>query len=196
MSCNNVIEFLISEKINWNGYAVAQPALQSRGASQNRFFFFIQLLSQKYKTKISHTITILKFIYFNISDMHSSPTTVNSLWYTETLLKLRIRVCNISRSTKTILLQHDNARPHTLQATCSDALKQFKFEIIQHPQYSSDLAPCDFHFFWDLKRDLKGIHFTLDEEVEKAVKSWINDRPATNFSNGMKNLWLVRRNVY
>lgn len=28
----------------------------------------------------------------------------------------------------------------------------------------------------------------LDEEVEKAVKSWINDRPATNFSNGMKKL--------
>jgi len=31
--------------------------------------------------------------------------------------------------------------------TCATnaALKQLKFEVIQHPSYSPDLAPCDFH---------------------------------------------------
>jgi hypothetical protein len=63
-----------------------------------------------------------------------------------------------------------------------------KFEVLQHPPYSPDLAPCDFHFFPDLKRDLKGTHFTSDEEVKEAVKSWIKERPATYFSDGMKKL--------
>ncbi|KAL4126372.1 hypothetical protein QTP88_010594 [Uroleucon formosanum] len=68
------------------------------------------------------------------------------------------------------------------------APKQLKFEVLQHPPYSPDLAPCDFHFFSDLKRDLKGTHFTSDEEVNEAVKSWIKERPATYFSDGMKKL--------
>jgi hypothetical protein len=63
-----------------------------------------------------------------------------------------------------------------------------KFEVLQHPPYSPDLAPCDFHFFPDLKRDFKGTHFTSDEEVKEAVKSWIKKRPATYFSDGMKKL--------
>jgi len=35
------------------------------------------------------------------------------------------------------------------------------------------LAPSDFHFFPHLKRDLKGTHFTSDDEVKQAVMSWI-----------------------
>jgi transposase len=70
------------------------------------------------------------------------------------------------------LFLHDNARPHTACATI-DALETLKFEVLSHPPYSSDLAPSDFHFFPHLKRDLKGIHFTSDEEVKQAVTSWI-----------------------
>jgi len=46
-----------------------------------------------------------------------------------------------------------------------------KFEILSHPPYSPDLAPSDFHFLPHLKRDLKGTHFTSDDEVNQAVTS-------------------------
>lgn len=95
-------------------------------------------------------------------------------------------MCRVRGSTETILLQHNSARHHTSKAT-SVALNQLKFEdVVQHPPYSPDLAPCDFHFFADIKRDLKGTHFTSDEEVKDAMKSWIKERSATYFSDGMK----------
>jgi histone-lysine N-methyltransferase SETMAR len=42
------------------------------------------------------------------------------------------------------------------------------FEVLSHPPYSPDLALSDFHFFPHLKRDLKGTHFTSDDEVKQA----------------------------
>ena len=83
---------------------------------------------------------------------------------------LQRRVCRVRRSTSPILLLHDNVRPHTTRATI-DALETLKFEVLSHPPYSPDLAPSDFHFFPHLKRDLKGTHFTSDDEVKQAVTS-------------------------
>jgi len=96
--------------------------------------------------------------------------TVNSAWYIETIKNLRRRVCRVRHSTSPILLLHDNARPHTAHATI-DALETLKFEVLSHPPYSPDLVPSDFHFFPHLKRDLKGTHFTSDDEVKQAVTS-------------------------
>jgi transposase len=87
------------------------------------------------------------------------------------------------------LLLHDNARPHTACATI-DALDTLKFEVLSHPPYSPDLAPSDFHFFPHLKRDLKGAHFTSDDEVKQAVTSWIKQRTPEFFIDGMRTLVL------
>ena len=43
-----------------------------------------------------------------------------------------------------IILFHDNARPHTVNLV-RDKLQRFGWEILQHPPYSPDLSPCDFH---------------------------------------------------
>jgi len=64
-----------------------------------------------------------------------------------------------------IVLEHDNARPHTARATI-DVLETLKFEVLSHPHYTPYLAPSDFHFFPHLNRDLKGFHFTSDVEVK------------------------------
>jgi transposase len=92
------------------------------------------------------------------------------------------------------LLLHDNARPHTVRATI-DALETLKFEVPSHPPYSPDLVPSDFHFFPHLKRDLKGTHFTLDDEVKQAVASWIKQRTPEFFIDGMPKLVLRWKNV-
>ena len=93
---------------------------------------------------------------------------VNSAWYIETIKNLCRRVCRVRRSASPILLLHDNARLHTACSTI-DALEMLKFEVLSQPPYSPDLAPSDFHFFSHLKRDLKGTHFTSDDEVKRAV---------------------------
>jgi hypothetical protein len=62
-------------------------------------------------------------------------------------------------------LLHDSAKPHTPRATIDD-LETLKFEVLSHPPYRLDLAPSDLHFFSHLKRDLKGTHFTSDNEVK------------------------------
>jgi len=65
-----------------------------------------------------------------------------------------------------------------------------KFEVLSHPPYSPDLAPSDFHSCPHLKRDLKGTHFTSDDEVKQAVPSWIKQRTSEFFIDGMRKLVL------
>jgi len=115
--------------------------------------------------------------------------TVNSVQYIETIRNLRQRVCRVRRSTLPILLLHDNAGPHTARATI-DALEMLKFDVLCHPPYSPDLASSNFHFFPHLKRDLKGTHYTSDDEVKQAVTSWIKQRTPEFFIDGMRKLVL------
>jgi len=70
-----------------------------------------------------------------------------------------------------------------------------KFEVLSHPPYSPDLAPSDLHFFPHLKRDLKGTHFTSDDEVKQAVTSWINKELLNSSLTACVNLFYVRKNV-
>ena len=115
--------------------------------------------------------------------------TVNSAQYIETIKNLRWRVCRVRGSISWILLLHDNARLHTA-CTTIDALEMLKFEVLSHPLYSPDLAPSVLHFFSHLKRDLKGTHFTSDDEVKQAVTSWIKQRTHEFFIDGMRKLVL------
>ena len=74
------------------------------------------------------------------------------------------------------------------------ALETLKFEVLSHPPYSPDLGPSDFHFFPHLKRDLKGTHFTSDDEVKQAVTSWIKQRTPEFLTDGMRKLVLSWEN--
>ena len=57
-----------------------------------------------------------------------------------------------------IILLHDNTRPHTANLV-RDKLQKFDWETPQHPPYSPDLPPCDFHIFGDKKKDIRGHRF-------------------------------------
>jgi hypothetical protein len=48
------------------------------------------------------------------------------------------------------VLLHDNAHPHTAAQTV-ETLKKLNFEVLQHLQYSPDLAPLDYDLFGPLK---------------------------------------------
>ncbi|KAI6661851.1 Transposase [Oopsacas minuta] len=51
-----------------------------------------------------------------------------------------------------IKFHHGNAPAHTTRRT-KEFLRQSGLEMIEHPPYCSDLAPCDFWLFLNLKRN-------------------------------------------
>jgi len=46
------------------------------------------------------------------------------------------------------------------------------FQCLDHPPYSPDLAPSDYHLFPGLKKQLKGRRFSSDAEVIAASGTW------------------------
>jgi histone-lysine N-methyltransferase SETMAR len=88
---------------------------------------------------------------------------------------------------KTLLLHHDNARPHAATATI-ETIQKLNFEFLPYTPYSPDLAPSDYHLFGSLKKALRGRRFGSDEAVKQAVHTWLCDQRKTFFSDGIKKL--------
>jgi histone-lysine N-methyltransferase SETMAR len=71
-----------------------------------------------------------------------------------------------------VVLLHDNSRPHTANRK-RELLRRYNWEVLDHPPYSPDLAPSDFHPFGPLKKHQGGRRFATDGEVQQAVMSWL-----------------------
>lgn len=89
--------------------------------------------------------------------------------------------------TRGVSLLHDNARPHTARVT-HDLLVRFGWDVINHPPYSPDLAPSDFHLFTKLKEFLGGKRFSSDEEVKETVEKWLLEVERSVYDEGIKKL--------
>ena len=77
--------------------------------------------------------------------------------------------------------------PHTAAHTL-ETLKELKWEAMEHPPYSPDLAPSDFHLFVPLKEALRGRRFSCDDDVKAVVHQWLRAQPKTFFADGIKKL--------
>jgi len=75
-----------------------------------------------------------------------------------------------------VLLQHDNARPHTAHSTVT-TIQDLPFECLPHAPYSPDLAASDFHVFGPLKQVMGGKYFRSDEEVQQSVHEGLCCQP-------------------
>jgi histone-lysine N-methyltransferase SETMAR len=80
-----------------------------------------------------------------------------------------------------VLLQHDNAQPHT---ACSNVatIQDLSFACLPHPPYSPDFAPSDFHVFGPFKEAMGGKSFRSDKEVQQAMHEWLRSQPKDFFS--------------
>jgi histone-lysine N-methyltransferase SETMAR len=79
--------------------------------------------------------------------------------YIKTLQKLKEQYRRVrpNRNLGDMLLQHDNARPHTSLRT-QEAIAKFGWNVLPHPPYSHD-----FHLFGPLKDIMRGTSFEDDE---------------------------------
>jgi hypothetical protein len=57
---------------------------------------------------------------------------------------------------------------------------------LEHPSYSLDLSPCDYHMFGPLKEALQPQRFNDDEQVKNFVRKWLQTRPPSFYSAGIK----------
>jgi histone-lysine N-methyltransferase SETMAR len=75
--------------------------------------------------------------------------------------------------TKVVLCLHDNDPSHRALETQGN-LAYLGFQCLDHPPYSPDLAPSNYNLFPELKKQLKGRHFSSDTEVVTAAETWLD----------------------
>jgi len=78
--------------------------------------------------------------------------TINAEYYSSLLVQLKgiLKEKRRGKFTKGVLFLHDNAPAHRAHAT-QKKLACLGFQCLDHPPYSPDLAPSDYHLFPGLK---------------------------------------------
>jgi len=101
--------------------------------------------------------------------------TINAEYYLSLLVQLKdiLKEKRSGKFTKVVLFFHDNAPAHRALAT-QKKLAYLGFQCLDHPPYSPDLAPSDYHLFPGLKKQLKVRHFSSDAEVIVAVETLLD----------------------
>ncbi|CAD5220532.1 unnamed protein product [Bursaphelenchus okinawaensis] len=100
--------------------------------------------------------------------------------------KLRHNLPTMVRRRGPIILQ-DNARPHAAKKTVA-RFRELGYEVLEHPPYSPDLAPTDFHLFKHLSSFLNGRIFKTPDDAKNAFKNFINSRNPEFYNRGIKKL--------
>ena len=88
-------------------------------------------------------------------------------------------------------LHHDNAPSHTA-LVYRDHFAKNSTHIVPQPQYSPDLALCDFWLFPKLKRPLRGHRFDTIEQIQAESKKALKAMPEIEFNecfNDRKKRW-------
>ena len=108
--------------------------------------------------------------------------TINAEYYSSLLVQLKDILKEMCRGkvTKGVLFLHNKALAHRALAT-QKKLAYLDFQHLDHPPYSPDLAPSDYHLLPGLKNQLKGSHFSSDAEVIAAAETWLEGQPTEFF---------------
>lgn len=121
-------------------------------------------------------------------EMLERNATVNKELYIAQLHRVNeaIRLKRLDRQGQVILL-HDNARPHVAQVV-KTALQELEWEVLQHPPYSPDLAPTDYHLFRSMSNQMRGVTFDGEEDLKNWLNNFFDTRPGDFWRNGINKL--------
>jgi len=113
--------------------------------------------------------------------------TINAEYYSALLVQVKdiLKEKRNGKFTKAVLFLHDNSPAHWALAT-PKKLAYLGFQFLDHPPYSPDLAPSDYHLFPELKKQLKGRHFSSDAEVIAAAETWLDGQLSEIFLSGLQ----------
>jgi hypothetical protein len=74
--------------------------------------------------------------------------------------------------------------PHSAALT-QEKLALLYWIALEHPPYSPDLSPCDYHMFGPLKEALRVQRFNDDEQVQNFMRNWLQTRPPSFYNAGI-----------
>ena len=89
--------------------------------------------------------------------------------------------------TKGVMFLRDNVPAHRALAA-QKKMAYLVFPSLDHPPYSPDLAPSDYHLFPGLRKQLKCRHFSSDAEVTAAAETWLDAQHSEFFLSGLQKL--------
>ena len=98
-------------------------------------------------------------------------TTINGSCYASIIERLPSVIVEKERGkvSREVLLLHDNAPIHKCKVVQA-AIRQAGFIELNHPVYSPDIAPTDYHLFSNLKKFLRLKNFSSDDEIVTTVE--------------------------
>ncbi|KAJ4449239.1 hypothetical protein ANN_00636 [Periplaneta americana] len=70
----------------------------------------------------------------------------------------------------------------------AELLQRWDWEVLKHPLYSSDMSPCDYDWFPQLKEPLRGKRFPDIASMLHAVGEFIRKINRNNLANGIQRL--------
>ncbi|GFS02957.1 transposase [Elysia marginata] len=118
---------------------------------------------------------------------------MTATYYVQNVLsqvKSAINEQRLKVSTSRTLLLHDNAGPHKARAT-TQSLHELGIQVLSHPAYSPDLAPCDFWLLTILKDRLAEGKFDRIQDLTKVVNSEPWTIPEEDYQ-GLFRKWQIR----
>jgi len=105
------------------------------------------------------------------------------LWWTMILLKKSTkRLERIGDS------QLQSSRSVTLRSQEPSSTKLWVKNFVDHPPYSLDLDPIDFHLFANMKKWLGAQCFVNNDELKDRINEWLNEQAAEFYSVGIEKL--------
>ena len=128
----------------------------------------------------------IRIVYHHIVRKHC---TVTAQYYRNVLkgpLKNKMAEKKPKLAANGWILHQDNAPSHRAKTT-QETIAQLGIEIMPHPPFSQDLAPCDFYLFPRVKRILRGRHFQTNTELNSAISGILNRMSNKGFSECLGN---------
>ncbi|KAL1454589.1 hypothetical protein WDU94_010809 [Cyamophila willieti] len=115
--------------------------------------------------------------------------TINSAYYVTLLdtLNEKLKEKRPHLAKKKVLFHQDNAPVHT-STTSMAKLHELRWELLPHPPYSPDLAPCDYHLFPNLKKWLGGKKFASNTDLIEAVNGYFEGLDQSSYAAGINRL--------
>jgi len=72
---------------------------------------------------------------------------------------------------------------------------ELRYELLPHPPYSPDLAPCDFFLFPNMKKWLGGKRFASNEEIIAETNAYFAKFEKPHFLESLRSWKTVGQNV-
>lgn len=109
-----------------------------------------------------------------------SGSTVTGCLYSQSILP-QVQLAYMEKhGSSTLRIHHDNAPAHR-SAVVMEYLEENNIQLIPHPPYSPDLAPCDFWLFSRLKDHLRGNRYESRSQLGSAIYQYMKAIPVEDY---------------